>query len=87
LARAVDSDAYRLAVVLRNRGALPVAIPSVDLSLTDSTGQLIARKVLSPRDFRAPATPLRPGTDTTLQLELTAGAARVTGYTVEVFYP
>ncbi len=87
LARSAAPDAYRLAVVLRNRGAMPVALPSVDLSLTDTTGQLIARKVLSPGDFRTAATPLRPGADTALQLELTAGGARVTGYTVEVFYP
>jgi predicted Zn finger-like uncharacterized protein len=80
-------DAYRLAVVLRNRGAMPVAVPSLDLSLTDTSGQLVARKVLSPRDFRAAASPIRPGTDAPLQLEFTAGGARVTGYTVEVFYP
>jgi predicted Zn finger-like uncharacterized protein len=87
LARAATPDAYRLAVVLRNRGAMPVAVPSIDLSLTDTSGQLVARKVLSPRDFRVAAAPLRPGADTSLQLELTAGGARVTGYTVEVFYP
>ncbi|KQW40186.1 zinc-ribbon and DUF3426 domain-containing protein [Rhizobacter sp. Root404] len=80
-------DAYHLAVVLRNRGAIPVAMPSLDLSLTDTTGQLVARKVLTPRDFRAAAAPIRPGTDASLQLEFSAGGARVTGYTVEVFYP
>jgi hypothetical protein len=57
------------------------------LSLTDTTGQLVARKVLTPRDFRAAAAPIRPGTDASLQLEFSAGGARVTGYTVEVFYP
>ena len=88
LTRSTVPDAYRLAVVLRNRGALPVALPSVDLSLTDTNGQLIARRVLSPRDFRVAASqPIRPGSETALQLDLTAGAARVTGYTVEVFYP
>lgn len=87
LTRSALPDAYRLAVVLRNRGAMPVAMPSVDLSLTDAGGQLIARKVLAPRDFRVAASPLRAGTDASLQLDFTAGGARVTGYTVELFYP
>ncbi len=87
LTRSALPDAYRLAVVLRNRGAMPVAMPSVDLSLTDAGGQLIARKVLAPRDFRVAAGPLRAGTDAPLQLDFTAGGARVTGYTVELFYP
>ena len=39
-------------VTLRNRGALPLAMPSIDLTLTDGQGQLIARRALSPRDFR-----------------------------------
>ncbi len=87
LTRSALPDAYRLAVVLRNRGAMPVAMPSVDLSLTDAGGQLIARKVLAPRDFRVATAPIRAGTDAPLQLDFTAGGARVSGYTVELFYP
>lgn len=84
---AQPEDAFRLSVVLRNRSAMPVALPSVDLSLTDANGQLISRRVLSPADFRVPGAPMRPGAESALQLVLSAGGARVTGYTVEVFYP
>ena len=84
---AAGSDAFKLSVTLRNRGVVPVALPSVDLSLTDAAGQLVARKALAPSDFRATSLALAAGSDATLQLMLSAGSARVTGYTVEVFYP
>ena len=87
LTRASAPDSYRLSVALRNRGSMTVAIPSVELSLTDSAGQLMARRVLGPRDFRAASASLSSGGETALQLVLTMGSARVTGYTVEVFYP
>jgi predicted Zn finger-like uncharacterized protein len=87
LTRASGPDAFRLTVTLRNRGVLTLAMPSVDLSLTDSTGQLIARRALAPGDFRTASALLAPGSEAPLQLLLTAGTPRVTGYTVEVFYP
>ena len=81
------SDAFKLSVTLRNRGSAPVALPSVDLSLTDAGGQLVARRALAPGDFRVASLGLDAGADATLQLMLSAGSRRVTGYTVEVFYP
>ena len=86
LARAVGFDAYVLSVHLRNRAAVPLLVPSVDLSLTDGNGRLVARRVLSSRDFRA--TPqLAAGAELPLQLTLATGAVQVAGYTVEIFYP
>ncbi len=81
------SDAFKLSVSLRNRGSLAVALPSVDLSLTDASGQLVARRALAPRDFLDSAAGLNAGADTTLSLMLSASDKNVTGYTVEVFYP
>lgn len=81
------NDALRLSVTLRNRGSLPVALPSIDLSLTDSAGQLLSRRVLAPSDFRAKLASLPPGGDVTLQAPLAADSLRITGFTVEVFYP
>jgi predicted Zn finger-like uncharacterized protein len=84
---ASGTDTYRLSVMLRNRGSVPVSMPSIDLSLTDSGGQLVARRALSPADFRATSAIIPPGTEAALQVLLTAGNPRVSGYTVEVFYP
>lgn len=86
-ARANAPDQFRVAVVLRNRGWLALAVPSVDLSLTDASGNLLARKALSPQDFRVTSAVIEPGAESQLQLVLAAGTPLVTGYTVEVFYP
>lgn len=87
LRAAGPNETFRLSVQLRNRGGLALALPSVDLALTDTSGQLVARRALAPRDFRAASTVIPPGAEAALQLLLTAGATHVTGYTVEVFYP
>ena len=86
LARAVGFDAYVLSVHLRNRAAVPLMVPSVDLSLTDGNGRLVARRVLSSRDFRA-SPQLAAGAELPLQLTLATGSMQVAGYTVEIFYP
>ena len=87
LARAPSADAFRLSVVLRNRATTQAAMPWIDLSLTDANGQLVARRALSPQDFRARSAVLAAGGETALQALLSTGAERVVGYTVEVFYP
>ncbi len=86
LTRAVGQDAFVLAVNLKSRSALPLAVPSIDLTLTDAQGRLVARRALSPQDFHA-ADVLAPGADAALQLTLNTGAPSVVGYTVEIFYP
>ncbi|HEX6708189.1 MAG TPA: zinc-ribbon and DUF3426 domain-containing protein [Albitalea sp.] len=84
---AAGTDTFRLSITLRNRGSVPVSMPSIDLTLTDSAGQLVARRALSPADFRATTAVVPPGSETALQVLLSAGNPRVSGYTVEVFYP
>lgn len=85
LTRSPGGDAFVLSVNLKNRGTVRVAAPAIDLSLTDVTGRLVARRALSPTDFRG-AEVLPAGGEATLQLTL-ATATAVTGYTVEIFYP
>jgi predicted Zn finger-like uncharacterized protein len=87
LTRAVGPDSFRLAVALRNRGTMMLAMPWLELSLTDSGGHLVARRALMPSDFPGAATTLLPGAESALQLTLATGNAHITGYTVEVFYP
>jgi predicted Zn finger-like uncharacterized protein len=86
LTRAPGQDAFVLSITVRNRSALALALPSIDLTLTDNNGRLVARRALAPHDFRA-AEVMPPGTETSLQTMLTAGASSVVGYTVEIFYP
>ncbi|WKB52024.1 zinc-ribbon and DUF3426 domain-containing protein [Eleftheria terrae] len=86
LTRGTGSDAYRLTVLLRNRGAVPLALPSIDLSLTDTNGDLVARRALSPADFGTADT-IGARSEVSLSLELSTPGQRVAGFTVEAFYP
>lgn len=81
------ANALRLTVALRNRGPLPVAMPSVDLSLTGADGELVSRRSLSPSEFRVADPMLKPSVDALLSIDFSVTGRRVTGYTVEVFYP
>ncbi len=93
LNRAADGSGYRLELLLRNRDAVPVALPAVDLQLSDGSGAVLARRVLSADQFRvadaASAVPgaLGAGRELPLQLGFSAGGARVAGYSIELFYP
>ncbi|TXC65241.1 DUF3426 domain-containing protein [Piscinibacter aquaticus] len=87
LAKAAAGDAFRFSVVLRNRATTVAALPWLELTLTDANGELLARRALNPRELRARSAEIGPGAETTLQTTISTGALRVTGYTVEIFYP
>ncbi len=82
-----SGDAFQLSVVLRNRSGIAVARPSIELSLTDLSGRLVARRILNSADRQFASVPMNPGGEATMQWLLTAGNERINGYTVEVFYP
>lgn len=82
-----NGDAYRLTVVLRNRGHLNALLPAIELSMTDPNGLLVTRRALSAADFQAKGNELGAGAESTLQALLSTSGQRVAGYTVEIFYP
>lgn len=86
LAHVEGAALYRLSVVLRNRADTPLQTPALDLSLTDGAGKLVARRVLHAADLGLPAV-VEAGQDVPLQAVLSAGDRRISGYTVELFYP
>lgn len=86
-AAASPSPQYRLNLTLRNRAETALAAPAVELSLTDSNGQLVLRKVLRLAELGAPGPVLAAGQELSLQALLTVGEHRIDGYTVELFYP
>lgn len=81
------AEGYRLSVALHNRGDHPVALPWLDLTLTDANGELVARRALSPQELQATAKALNGRSDLALTAWLSTGAGRISGYTVELFYP
>ena len=83
-----SASLYRLQVALRNRDSQPLLTPALDLTLTDSRGEVLARKVLEPRDFGTgvPVT-LAAGAELAIQVVLDSGERRISGYSIEIFYP
>lgn len=86
LTRPAGVDGYRLQVLLRNRVDFEIRAPHLELSLTDSAGAVIVRRVLSPADFRQAET-LSASAEGNWQLELSSRDKRIAGYTVAAFYP
>ena len=99
LVRVDKSNIYKLSVSLRNRAGIELALPALDLRLTDAQGQLITRRVLRTAELGATQPTLSAGRELLLQATLqsatqsTAAAAAadsnsgVAGYTIELFYP
>ena len=87
------TNRYQLTLGLRNKSNTPVATPSIELSLLNSSGAVVMRRVLLPTDLHqdrsreTPPVAIAPGTDLLLRLQLTTGAQRISGYSVEIFHP
>lgn len=90
-----SSETYRLAASLKNTSALPLAMPAVEVSFTDSQEKVLLRRVLSAADFGAgpaQAQSLAAGAEfagsSTLQVNLASlGGGKITGYRLLAFYP
>jgi predicted Zn finger-like uncharacterized protein len=80
-----------LSARIRSLAAAPMEYPHIELTLTDSTGQMAVRRVLRPADYlgRAPVAGdvLLPGTDLLVSLRLDTGRVKATGYELMLFYP
>lgn len=87
LTRVEGTNTYRLTLALRNRSAMALAMPAVDLALSDSQGRIISRRVLSAAELGAAMNTAPAGAEFALQATLAVAERLVAGYTIEVFYP
>ena len=89
----VPGHADQIALAARIRNLAPVAqdYPTLELTLTDPTGQLAARRVLRPVDYlgHAPGRDevLAAGAQVAIQLTLATPGIKPTGYELLLFYP
>ncbi|WCM87581.1 DUF3426 domain-containing protein [Acidovorax sp. NCPPB 3576] len=81
-------DSYQLGLSIKSRAGFAVAMPSVELTLTDTQDRPVLRRVLQPQDLGAPVE-IAPGGEWsgTLPVVVVTGGARVSGYRVIAFYP
>jgi hypothetical protein len=79
---------WALQINLRNSDSVPVAMPWIELTLTDAQDTPVVRKVLNPVDWGAPAV-VSPGEiiEQQLLLSLKKEDATFMGYRLLTFYP
>lgn len=81
-------DSYQLALTMKSTATVPLAMPAVELTLTDAQDQPVLRRVLLPTDMAAPAElPAKGEWGTSVSVLVTTGGARVAGYRLLAFYP
>ncbi|MFG6448585.1 DUF3426 domain-containing protein [Roseateles sp. BYS180W] len=78
---------YRLNLVLKNKTEWDLALPSVDLSVSDSNGRLIARRMLAASELTPALASLPAGSEQALHYVFSSGSQAVVGYNIEVFEP
>ncbi len=59
----ISADSYRLTFSLKNTGSTSVAMPSLEVTLTDTQEQAVLRRVLTPAQFGATSAILGAGSD------------------------
>ena len=68
-----------------------LAYPSLELTLLDDTNHVTVRRVLAPRDYVRPGTPidagLPPGTTQTMVVRLETNGTPASNFRVQIFYP
>jgi predicted Zn finger-like uncharacterized protein len=88
LTRVDGAPLYKLQVAVRNHAAWAVAMPALDLTLTDPRGEVVTRRVLRAAELGSAAPEaLAAGAEWSALATLDVGERRVTGYTIDLFYP
>ena len=87
----VRSDVYRLNFALKSTAATTLAMPSLELTLTDLQDQAVIRRVLQPAELGFKKDTLEAGAEVSASLPIsvkTSGSAeRISGYRLLAFYP
>ena len=87
----IQGGTYRLNFSLKNTAATALAVPAIELTLTDTLDQPVVRRVFMPTELGVKADTLTAGSEWAASFAMavkSAGAAdRVAGYRLLAFYP
>ncbi len=79
-----------LTATLRNRSAMTVAYPHIELTLTDASDQVVVRRALAPSDYAGGTADLAAGipgnAEVAVKLFIDASATTQAGYRLYLFY-
>jgi len=88
------TSAFELLAVVRNRGDLTLALPAIELTLSDTLNRTVVRRVFTPSDYLAGESDrqtrlldgLAPGADLTVRIAFEARGVNAAGFVVYPFY-
>ena len=87
----IRGDSYRLNFTLKNTAATALAVPAIELSLTDSLDQPAVRRVFLPAELGVKSDTLAAGSEWPASVAVAVKAAgmadRIAGYRLLAFYP
>jgi hypothetical protein len=86
----VRAGVYLLQVTLKNSGSLDLAVPALELTLTDLQERPLFRKVIRAEEIKAKTPGFAAGSELNASVPIhvrDADAASVTGYKLLAFYP
>ena len=88
LSKVGHGDSYQLQVTLKNTSVVDVAMPALELSLTDAQEAVLVRRVLLPDEWGGPAVlPAASEWSVRTPVALQGAASQLSGYRVLAFYP
>ena len=88
LSKVAHGDSYQLQVTLKNTSVVDVAMPALELSLTDAQEAVLVRRVLLPDEWGGPAVlPAASEWSVRTPVALQGAASQLSGYRVLAFYP
>ncbi len=87
----VRADVYRLNFVLKNSAPVDLAVPAVEMTLSDLQDQTLIRRVVESRDMGLTSVKIPAGGELNIsvpiQVKLEEKSQRISGYRLLVFYP
>lgn len=87
----LEDATYRLSFTVKNQSQLPLALPAIELTLTDTQDQVIIRRILLQQALFANADDLLAGSvrpaSLVVRIDTQDNAMRVMGYRLLAFYP
>jgi predicted Zn finger-like uncharacterized protein len=87
LTRTERDQVLRFTAELHNTADHAVRLPALEVTFTDSLGQVLARKVMLPAALAAHGEAIGADAPWRVDARLAVGELQIAGYTVEVFYP
>lgn len=87
----IRGDSYRLNFTLKNTAGIALAVPAIELTLTDSLDQPAVRRVFLPTELGVQSDTLAAGSEWSASFAMAVKAGgpvdRIAGYRLFVFYP